>query len=163
MMVIALAVAYLLIPIDLIPDVTGVGVVDDLALMGLLAWFYRSQVAKLRAAEKSPPQLPARAKSFDPYRVLEVLASATAQAIRTAYRARMNEYHPDKVAHLGQELQDLAHRKSVEIQQAYQQSSGQSKKEAYAQETQTSSPSTTCKPKDNTPGHYSSRSCKRDI
>ncbi len=119
--VIALAVAYLLLPIDLIPDVTGVGVVDDLALMGLLAWFYRSQVAKLRTAEKSPPQLPARAKSFDPYRVLEVPASASAQAIRTAYRARMNEYHPDKVAHLGKELQDLAHDKSVEIQQAYRQ------------------------------------------
>ncbi len=33
----------------------------------------------------------------------------------------MNEYHPDKVAHLGEDLQKLAHRKSLEIQQTYQQ------------------------------------------
>jgi DnaJ-domain-containing protein 1 len=33
----------------------------------------------------------------------------------------MHEYHPDKVAHLGKELQQLAHRKALEIQQAYQQ------------------------------------------
>ena len=31
------------------------------------------------------------------------------------------EYHPDKVAHLGEELQELAHRKALEIQQAYRQ------------------------------------------
>jgi DnaJ like chaperone protein len=33
----------------------------------------------------------------------------------------MMEYHPDKVAHLGEELQKLAHEKSQEIQRAYQQ------------------------------------------
>jgi DnaJ like chaperone protein len=33
----------------------------------------------------------------------------------------MKEYHPDKVAHLGEELQELAHRKVLEIQKAYQQ------------------------------------------
>jgi len=31
------------------------------------------------------------------------------------------KYHPDKVAHLGEELQKLAHEKSQEIQRAYQQ------------------------------------------
>jgi DnaJ like chaperone protein len=34
---------------------------------------------------------------------------------RTAFRARMAEYHPDKVAHLGVELRELAARKTVEI------------------------------------------------
>jgi DnaJ-domain-containing protein 1 len=33
----------------------------------------------------------------------------------------MTEYHPDKVTHLGKELQELAHRKVLEIQRAYQQ------------------------------------------
>jgi DnaJ-domain-containing protein 1 len=33
----------------------------------------------------------------------------------------MHEYHPDKVAHLGEELQKVAHRMAVEIQQAYEQ------------------------------------------
>jgi DnaJ-domain-containing protein 1 len=31
----------------------------------------------------------------------------------------MREYHPDKVAHLGEALQKVAHEKSQEIQQAY--------------------------------------------
>jgi len=30
----------------------------------------------------------------------------------------MAEYHPDKVAHLGKELQELAHQKVLEIQRA---------------------------------------------
>ena len=38
-----------------------------------------------------------------------------------AYRARMHEYHPDRVTHLGEELQKVAHRKAVKIQQAYEQ------------------------------------------
>ena len=46
---------------------------------------------------------------------------AVEETIHTAYRARMNEYHPDKVAHLGEELQQLAHRKALEIQRAYEQ------------------------------------------
>jgi Flp pilus assembly protein TadD len=59
--------------------------------------------------------------AFDPYEVLGIPASASAEAIQSAYKARMKEYHPDKVAHLGEELQELAHRKALEIQQAYRQ------------------------------------------
>jgi DnaJ-domain-containing protein 1 len=33
----------------------------------------------------------------------------------------MTEYHPDKVAHLGEELQELAHQKVLQIQRAYHQ------------------------------------------
>ena len=47
--------------------------------------------------------------------------SSSQETIRSAYRARMNEYHPDKVDHLGEELQELAHRKVLEIQKAYRQ------------------------------------------
>jgi DnaJ-domain-containing protein 1 len=32
----------------------------------------------------------------------------------------MQEYHPDKVSHLGEELQEVAHRKTLEIQRAYE-------------------------------------------
>lgn len=53
--------------------------------------------------------------------MLGVERSASADEIRAAYRARMQEYHPDKVAHLGEELQKLAHRKAQEIQHAYEQ------------------------------------------
>jgi DnaJ like chaperone protein len=47
--------------------------------------------------------------------------SASGKEIQSAYRARMQEYHPDKVAHLGDELQKLAHEKSQDIQRAYQE------------------------------------------
>ncbi len=40
---------------------------------------------------------------------------------RSPIRRPMAEYHPDKIAHLGKELQELAHQKVLEIQRAYQQ------------------------------------------
>ena len=39
----------------------------------------------------------------------------TLKLARTAYHTRIAEYHPDKVAHLGQELRELAARKALEI------------------------------------------------
>jgi hypothetical protein len=51
--------------------------------------------------------------------VLGVPPSAGEDQIRTAYRQLMSQYHPDKVASLGQELRDLADRKSKEISTAY--------------------------------------------
>ncbi|MCP4036220.1 MAG: DnaJ domain-containing protein, partial [bacterium] len=67
---------------------------------------------------------PKDAKAFDAYNVLGVARSASSDVIKAAYRARMKEYHPDKVAHLGEELQNLAHEKSQEIQRAYRQLQG---------------------------------------
>ncbi len=60
-------------------------------------------------------------RAFDPYQILGIPMSSSRDTIRSAYRSRMTEYHPDKVAHLGEELQELAHQKVLEIQKAYQQ------------------------------------------
>jgi len=57
---------------------------------------------------------------FDPYAVLGIPRSADGAEIRDAYRGLMAKYHPDKVAHLGFELQELALKKSQEITRAYQ-------------------------------------------
>ncbi len=54
----------------------------------------------------------------DPYTVLGVPPGASSEQIGEAYRERMKEYHPDRVASLGPELRELAHRKTVEIQRA---------------------------------------------
>ncbi|MBZ5610108.1 MAG: J domain-containing protein [Acidobacteriia bacterium] len=45
---------------------------------------------------------------FDPYAVLGVPADATKEEIHAAHRDGMAKYHPDKVAHLGVELHEVA-------------------------------------------------------
>lgn len=55
------------------------------------------------------------------HQVLGVAATATPDEIKDAYRALMSQYHPDKVASLGEELRVLAERKSKEISAAYRE------------------------------------------
>ena len=55
------------------------------------------------------------------YEILNVPPDATAAEIRHAYRTLMSQYHPDKVANLGDELKTVADRKSKEINVAYEQ------------------------------------------
>ena len=55
----------------------------------------------------------------DCFTILQVNKAATAQVIKAAYRKRMLEYHPDKVANLGEELRQLAERKVKQINAAY--------------------------------------------
>ena len=65
-----------------------------------------------------PPRTVPRADWND---VLSVPPTATTAEIRDAYRRLISQYHPDKVNNLGQELRDLATRKSQEITTAYAQ------------------------------------------
>ncbi len=135
---IVVAVLYLLFPRDLIPDFLGrgLGLIDDAALIALFTYLYRRYRREFverptqtsgtsgeqrasgqqRAAESEP--------AFDPHHVLGIDPSASADEIRDAYKTRMSEYHPDKVEHLGVELREVAHRKSLEIQKAYRQLGG---------------------------------------
>ncbi len=54
-------------------------------------------------------------------KVLNVAPEASVDDIRKAYKSLMSQYHPDKVASLGDELKALAERKSKEITQAYRE------------------------------------------
>jgi DnaJ-class molecular chaperone len=56
-----------------------------------------------------------------PYDILGVAPGASKEEIKAAYRDLANRYHPDKVAHLGEELQTLAEQRFKEIQEAYQE------------------------------------------
>jgi preprotein translocase subunit Sec63 len=105
--------AYLRSPIDLLPDrLGGLGLLDDLLLIvvGVL-WMRR----RLRSTGPSSEATTA----WDPYAVLGVRPGASAEEITKAYRAQLRRYHPDHVAHLGDELQTLAHQKTLDIQRAY--------------------------------------------
>ncbi len=55
------------------------------------------------------------------FRVLEISQNASNNEIKRAYRKMANKYHPDKVAHLGKEMQNLAEEKFKAVNDAYQQ------------------------------------------
>jgi DnaJ-domain-containing protein 1 len=53
------------------------------------------------------------------FEVLNVAPDATREQIVDAYRRLIREYHPDRVANLGQEFRELAERRASEINVAY--------------------------------------------
>ena len=65
--------------------------------------------------------MPSNSNELDPYTVLDVSESADMDAIDAAYRRRMSEYHPDKVANAAPEIQELAERRARDINAAYEE------------------------------------------
>lgn len=54
------------------------------------------------------------------YRVLEVNPDSSPDEVKRAYRKMASKYHPDKVQHLGEDIQKLAEDKFKSINDAYQ-------------------------------------------
>ena len=54
------------------------------------------------------------------YTILEIKSSAKDNEVKRAYRKMANKYHPDKVAHLGEDLRKLAEEKFKAVNNAYQ-------------------------------------------
>jgi len=69
-----------------------------------------------------------REREEDPHTVLGVQPGASREEVRAAYRRLVAQYHPDKVTHLGREFQDLAHRRLLQIQRAYQHLTGRTRR-----------------------------------
>lgn len=134
-LVVLFALVYTLWPTDLLPDfIIGLGWIDDLAVWGMVLHYLltgsrrsaarRQYASRYRASggdRRPPPGREEPAGGRDPYTVLGVDRNASAAEIRQAYRRLAAQYHPDKVAHLGPELQELAERRFKEIQKAYQE------------------------------------------
>jgi len=55
------------------------------------------------------------------YRVLEITPEATDEEVKAAYRKMAVKYHPDKVEHLGPEVQNSAKEKFQQLQAAYEE------------------------------------------
>lgn len=53
------------------------------------------------------------------YKILEISESATESEIKKAYRKMAVKYHPDKVGHMGPEIQKAAKEKFQKVQEAY--------------------------------------------
>jgi len=72
------------------------------------------------APRPAPAPVPMPQPSQHWTQVLELPPTASVEEIREAYRRMIGQYHPDKVASLGRELQELAESKSRDIALAYQ-------------------------------------------
>jgi len=57
--------------------------------------------------------------SVDPYQVLGAAESDSESNIKKKYKQMVLQYHPDRVAHLGPELRELAAKKTREINAAF--------------------------------------------
>jgi hypothetical protein len=134
---ILIALLYVISPVDAIPDIIpGLGWLDDLIVLGILAWVliaqqrgqspwdvFRGRMGGRwthRSSGPRPEDLTADFSTMDPYALLEVSPSASSEEIKAAYKRAVARYHPDKVAHLGTEFQELAHKKLLAIQEAYE-------------------------------------------
>jgi DnaJ like chaperone protein len=129
---IILALIYLLSPLDLIPGLHAVGWLDDLVVM-ILLFRYLSKIGQFRTTGRPPlgdrqytddhsqtqNNQAAEKTVRSPFEILEIPPDADQKEIRAAYRKLANQYHPDKVAHLGDEFQKLAEQRFKEIQAAY--------------------------------------------
>ncbi|MBW1892073.1 MAG: DnaJ domain-containing protein [Deltaproteobacteria bacterium] len=153
-LLIILVVLYILSPFDLIPDLLPIyGWIDDTFLLGLLLYFlrrgrlpgflinlknildpFKKKNAKYRHNQTDSTgsygeygNRQGRTDTFQkktPFEILGVQPGASQEEIHAAYRRAVHAYHPDKVSHLGPELQELAKNKFVEIQEAYQELTG---------------------------------------
>jgi DnaJ like chaperone protein len=136
-----LALIYVLSPYDLLPDmVIGWGWIDDLVILGFL-WRYFHLLKKQKryqsgkhtdsgrsykdtAGENSSRSKTNKQDSADflnPYEILGIESDSSQDDIKRAYRQLAGKYHPDKVAHLGDEFKVLAEKRFKKIQQAYQE------------------------------------------
>jgi len=131
-----IAAAYALLPHDIIPDfLLGPGWLDDLIVVGLVWYFFfspRKRYNQSSAYQSFSDKTGTKGESYnngndrkntagkDPYQILGVSQSATVEDVRKRYKVLALQYHPDKVAHLGVEFQQLAEQKFKEIQEAYQ-------------------------------------------
>jgi hypothetical protein len=134
---------YTVIPYDLIPDFIPVGGwLDDVFLLGVLIYYFKKGTlpaflfrggTSFRANQdhkmgsngaggfkKEEAKSESKSDFNDPYEILGLKPGVSHEEIRAAYHRAAQAYHPDKVSHLGPEFQELAGKKFIKIQQAYE-------------------------------------------
>ena len=127
-------IAYFLSPIDIIPDfiIPYLGWLDDTFIIGVLIYLIRygklpnfKNISRVfNAFKKNPDNFTindqgSSKSNKNPYEILGINKNATKDEIQKAYKDKAKQYHPDKVSHLGEELQKIANEKFLEIQKDY--------------------------------------------
>ena len=70
---------------------------------------------------RTPPPVESPGKNERYYaQIFGLSGKLTRTDLKKRYRTLVNQYHPDKVQHLGKEFQDLAEHKMKEINEAYE-------------------------------------------
>ncbi len=77
------------------------------------------KTSRQKTAPRQPPKV-ASSSTKSPYEVLQISPSAKRDEVTAAYRQMARLYHPDKVASLAPEFQELAELRMKEINAAYQ-------------------------------------------
>ena len=120
---IIILIIYIISPLDLFPFVF-----DDLIASGFLFYFWRkfkNQKNQKSYYSRSKSQTNINAGSNGPmnldesYKLLNVSFDASLSEVQKAYKEKMAKSHPDKVAHLSEELQKKAKELALEINKAY--------------------------------------------
>ena len=117
-------IIYIISPLDLFPFVF-----DDLIATGFLFYFWRkfkNQKSQKNYYSRSQSQANIRTEpegssiSVDKsYKLLNVSSDVPFSEVQKAYKEKMAKSHPDKVAHLSEELQKKAKELTLEINKAY--------------------------------------------
>jgi uncharacterized membrane protein YkvA (DUF1232 family) len=126
-------VIYFLFPFDFLPDVIPfLGRIDDILLVVLGFWaldrarnyFGMFKEAKTNRGRQqhdtSGTAHQQTGSDQSPHEVLGIKVNATRAEIKKAYRQLINQYHPDKFAHLGAEFEKVAQDRTRRIVEAYE-------------------------------------------
>ena len=115
---------YLRSPIDILPDRMGaVGLLDDLLAVAIAAWWFWKRLPTVHATAGPTRDVggDTTAGPFDPHAVLGLSRGASREEIRRAYHDQLRQYHPDRVDGLGEEIQKVAHARTLDIRRAYEE------------------------------------------
>lgn len=126
-LMLVLAVIYFIVPYDFIPDHWGrPGRLDDLLFIFIIIYlnFFKPLVDELLANRKkagaSSSGSATKGKSDDPFEILDLPQSASIEDIRHAYHEKIRQYHPDLVAKMGPEIQEVARKQTQRLNFAYE-------------------------------------------
>ncbi len=121
--IIIVLIIYIISPLDLFPFVF-----DDLIASGFLFYFWnkfknqknkRNYYSKGRSQANIKTEPDGSMSLVEAYRLLSVIPDAPWSEVQKAYKEKMAKSHPDKVAHLSEELQKKAKELTLEINKAY--------------------------------------------